>query len=39
MYIGITKDDPRASLMHYGVLGMKWGLGVRKKYYKDPSLL
>lgn len=37
MYIGITEDDPRSALMHYGVLGMKWG--VRKKYYnKDGSL-
>lgn len=37
MYIGITDDDPRSALMHYGVPGMKWG--VRKKYYnKDGSL-
>ena len=37
MYIGITDDDPRSALMHYGVPRMKWG--VRKKYYnKDGSL-
>lgn len=37
MYRGITDDDPRSALMHYGVPGMKWG--VRKKYYnKDGSL-
>ena len=37
MYIGITEDDPRSALMHYGVPGMRWGH--RKKYYnKDGSL-
>ena len=26
MYRGITEDDPRSTLAHFGVKGMKWGI-------------
>lgn len=36
MYRGITEDDPRSSLMHYGVPGMRWGH--RKNSYRSTGV-
>lgn len=30
-YKAITEDDPRGELLHYGVLGMKWGVHRARK--------